>query len=309
MNVRARSLGTIALVATAALWGSNHVVARAAREIVPLPSLVFWRWMLAAAALTLIAWPACRSAWPQIRPRLNELAIGGIVGVGLFSYLLLGGAYQSLAIEVGFINATTPMWVLLIGVLAGQRSTGHAGSPQAIAGLALAFFGTLLIITKGHIEAITALQLNLGNLWSLLAAMAFAWFSLRVRVWSQTIAALPLTVVTGWAGVLFVMLPVYLVWIMSGGAWFTTDAASPAYALITIGYIGLAPTMLGNLFYLFGVATNGPAQAATFLYLSPIFSAVLAVAWLGEQIALFQLVAVMAILLGLFLVSRAGKKR
>ena len=41
--------------------------------------------------------------------------IGGVVGVGLFSYLLLGGAYQSLAIEVGFINATTPVWVLLLG--------------------------------------------------------------------------------------------------------------------------------------------------------------------------------------------------
>ena len=200
----------------------------------------------------------------------------GIVGVGLFSYLLLGGAYQSLAIEVGFINATTPMWVLLIGVLTGQGSTEDAIRPQAIGGLALAFFGTVLIITKGHVEAITGLQLNLGNLWSLLAAMAFAWFSLRVREWSRTIAPLPLTVVTGWAGVLFVMLPVYLVWIMSGGAWFSTDSASSAYALITIGYIGLAPTMLGNLFYLFGVATNGPAQAAAFLYLSPLFSAALA---------------------------------
>lgn len=309
MNVRARSLGAIALVVTAALWGSNHVVARAAREIVPLPSLVFWRWMLAATALTLIAWPACRSAWPEICPRLKELTIGGIVGVGLFSYLLLGGAYQSLAIEVGFINATTPMWVLLIGVLAGQRSTEDAIRPQAIGGLALAFIGTVLIITKGHIGTIAGLQLNLGNLWSLLAAMAFAWFSLQVRVWSQTIAALPLTVVTGWAGVLFVMLPVYLIWILSGGAWFTTDEASSAYALITIGYISLLPTALGNLFYLFGVATNGPAQAAAFLYLSPLFSAVLAVVWLGEQIAWFHLVGVTAIVSGLFLVSRTGKNR
>lgn len=243
MSTRARSLGTIALVATAALWGSNHVVARAAREIVPLPSLVFWRWLLAASALTLIAWPACHAAWPQISPRLRELSIGGIVGVGLFSYLLMGGAYQSLAIEVGFINATTPMWVLLIGVVTGERSTEEATRPQAIAGLALAFIGTVLIITKGHIEAITPLQLNLGNLWSLLAAMAFAWFSLRAREWSEVIPALPLTVVTGWAGVLFVMLPVYLVWIAIGGAWFTNDDARSAYALVSIGYIGLVPTM------------------------------------------------------------------
>jgi len=303
-----RPLGTFALVTTAALWGSNHVVARAAREIVPLPSLVFWRWALAAAALTLIAWPACRSAWPEIRPRLRELAVGGAIGVGIFSYFLIGGAYQSLAIEVGFINATTPMWVLLIGVLTGRRSADDAIRPLSIAGLALAFFGTVLIITKGHVEAIAGLQFNLGNLWSLLAAMTFAWFSLKVRDWSRTIAALPLTVVTGWAGVLLVMLPVYLVWILSGGAWFYVDSANSSYALITIAYTGLAPTMLGNLFYLFGVTTNGPAQAAMFLYLSPLFSAALAIAWLGERIAWFHFAGVVAILLGLFLVGRSERK-
>jgi drug/metabolite transporter (DMT)-like permease len=158
MTSRSRSLGTIALVMTAALWGSNHVVARAARETVPLPALVFWRWALAALALTVIALPALRLAWPDIRPRLAELALGGAVGVGLFSYFLLGGAYQSLAIEVSFINATTPIWVLLIGLLTGRRKE-DAVTPAMIAGLALAFAGTLLIISKGRVEVITGLHL------------------------------------------------------------------------------------------------------------------------------------------------------
>ncbi|MDO9062824.1 MAG: EamA family transporter, partial [Bradyrhizobium sp.] len=176
----------MALIATAALWGSNHVVARAAREAIPLPSLVFWRWLPAAVLLTLVALPALREAWPTIRPRLGGLIVGGAVGVGLFSYLLLGGAYQSLAIEVGFINATTPVWVLLLGLWMGGGKLA-AGMKW---GLALAFAGTLLIITKGHPEALTALSFSLGNLWSLLAAMAFAWFSIRVRDWSRTIAPL-----------------------------------------------------------------------------------------------------------------------
>ena len=119
-----RVRGTLALVVTAALWGSNHVVARAARDIVPLPSLVFWRWGLAVMALTVIALPPLRQAWPAVRPKLFELMRGGAVGVGLFSYFLLGGAYQSLAIEVSFINATTPVWVLLISVCLRRNAPG-----------------------------------------------------------------------------------------------------------------------------------------------------------------------------------------
>ena len=195
------SLGTLALIATAALWGSNHVVARAAREAVPLPALAFWRWLPAAAILTVIALPAMRQAWPAIRARFTGLVVGGAIGVGLFSYFLLGGAYQSLAIEVGFINATTPVWVLLLGRWMGE---GHLTAGVKW-GVALAFAGTLLIISKGQPQTLTELKFSLGNLWSLLAAISFAWFSIRIRDWSRTIAPLPLMVVTGWSGLIVVI--------------------------------------------------------------------------------------------------------
>ena len=292
------SLGTLALITTAALWGSNHVVARAAREAIPLPSLVFWRWLPAVVLLTLVALPTLRQAWPAIRPRLGGLIVGGAVGVGLFSYLLLGGAYQSLAIEVGFINATTPVWVLLLGLRTGGTLTaGMKG------GLALAFAGTLLIVTKGQLQALTALQFSLGNLWSLLAAIAFAWFSIRVRDWTRTIAPLALTVVTAWSGLIVVMLPVYAVWLISGGPWLVWNDADAGFALATIAYVGLGPTMLGNLFYLYGVANMGPTRAAAFLYLSPLFSAAFSIGWLGEQLAWYHIAGFSAILLGLIVLG------
>jgi len=298
------SLGTLALIATAALWGSNHVVARAARDAIPLPALVFWRWFPAAVILTIVALPALRDAGPMIRPRLGGLILGGAVGVGLFSYLLLGGAYQSLAIEVGFINATTPVWVLLLGVWmgGGRLAVGMLG------GLALAFAGTLLIISKGQLQAFTELRFSLGNFWSLLAAIAFAWFSIRVRDWTRVIAPLPLTVVTAWSGVIVVMLPVYLVWVASGGPWLVWQDADLGFALATAAYIGLAPTMLGNLFYLYGVATLGPARAAAFLYLSPLFSAGLSVLWLGERLAWYHLAGIAAIFAGLYVLGRSARR-
>jgi drug/metabolite transporter (DMT)-like permease len=294
--------GTLALIATAALWGSNHVVARAARDAVPLPALVFWRWLPAAVILTMVALPAIRTAWPEIRPRLGGLVVGGAVGVGVFSYLLLGGAYQSLAIEVGFINATTPVWVLLLGLGMGE---GHLTAAMKW-GIAVAFAGTFLIISKGQPEALTGLQFSLGNLWSLLAAIAFAWFSIRVRDWTRTIAPLPLMVLTGWSGLIVVMLPVYLVWVASGGPWLVWNEADLGFALAATAYVGLAPTMLGNLFYLYGVATLGPARAAAFLYLTPLFSATFSIGWLGEQLAWYHIAGIAAIFSGLTMLGRSG---
>jgi drug/metabolite transporter (DMT)-like permease len=300
-----RAQGTVALVVTAALWGSNHVVARAARDIVPLPSLVFWRWGLAVLALTFIALPSLRQAWPAIRPRLGDMMFGGAIGVGVFSYFLLGGAYQSLAIEVSFINATTPVWVLLIGLgLRRDQSGDDAVTPRMIGAIALAFAGTLLIICKGEIGTLTSLRFSLGNFLSLFAAISFAWFSLRVRDWGRTIPALPLMVVTGWSGVLLIMLPVYLGWMFYGGAWLAFDPADARIAMASIAYIAFLPTMLGNLFYLFGVTALGPARAAAFLYLSPLFSAGLAIAWLGERIAWYHIAGIAAIFAGLYLLRR-----
>lgn len=302
MKGGSHSLGTLASIATAALWGSNHVVARAARDAIPLPALVFWRWLPAAIILTVVASPALREAWPMIRPRLGGLILGGAVGVGLFSYFLLGGAYQSLAIEVGFINATTPVWVLLLGL----RMGGGRLTAGMLWGLALAFAGTLLIISKGQLQAFAELRFSLGNFWSLLAAIAFAWFSIRVRDWTRVIAPLPLTVVTAWSGVIVVMLPVYVVWVASGGPWLVWHQADIRFALAATAYIGLAPTMLGNLFYLYGVAALGPARAAAFLYLSPLFSAAFSMLWLGERLAWYHLGGIAAIFAGLLVLGRSA---
>jgi drug/metabolite transporter (DMT)-like permease len=300
MKPGSSSLGTLALIATAVLWGSNHVVARAARDAVPLPALVFWRWLPGAIILTIVALPAMRDAWPMIRPRLGGLIAGGAVGVGLFSYLLLGGAYQSLAIEVGFINATTPVWVLLLGLwMGGGRLTAGMKS-----GIALAFAGTLLIISKGQPQTLTEIRLSLGNLWSLLAAISFAWFSIRIRDWTRVIAPLPLTVVTAWSGLIVVMLPIYVVWVASGGPWLVWNEADLGFALAASTYIALAPTMLGNLFYLYGVAVLGPARATAFLYLSPLFSAAFSIGWLGEQLAWYHLGGIVPIFAGLILVGK-----
>src|SRR6202007_116833 len=106
---------------------------------------LYMRVLPTAQLLIIIALPVLREEWPAIRARLGGLVVGGAVGVGLFSYFLLGGAYWGLAIEVAFIKATTAVWVLVFGRWMGEGRL----SPGLTWGIALAFSGTLLIISKG----------------------------------------------------------------------------------------------------------------------------------------------------------------
>ncbi|TCT06094.1 DMT family transporter [Aquabacter spiritensis] len=292
-------LAPVALVATAILWGSNHVAARAIHDHLPLPSLVFWRWGLALLVLTPIALPTLIAEWPLIRPRLPRLGLLGGVGVGLFSVFLYAGAYHSLALEVGLLNATTPVWVLLIAPLMG----GALASRRQMAGIGLALAGTLAILLKGDLANLAALDFRIGNLWALIGAALFAWFTVALGARPLKLSALTVTTLTAWAGLILVALPLYVGFLASGG----TDpllALPPPPAAWSVAYIALGPTLVGNLFWIYGASQIGAARAGPFLYLSPLASLALAVAVLGEPLAAFQFAGAAAILIGLVMANR-----
>jgi drug/metabolite transporter (DMT)-like permease len=303
MRHQASTVGVLALVATAVLWGSNHVVARGVHEVVPLAALVFWRWAIALVLLTPVALGALGRSGAEIRDNLADLVFIGAVGVGLFSLFLIAGAYYSLAIEVGMINATTPAWVAVILVVTGQARV----APSSWLGLAVAFAGTALIMTRGSPEVLLALDVRLGNLWALVAAVLFAWFSIRLRRYSGRIEPLALTVVTSAAGLVLVALPFYLgSLLIAESPVLVRDPDQLSLALWAVGYIALGPTMIANFLYVFGVSRVGPERAAAFIYLSPVASSVLSVIFLGEAFLWFHLVGFILILGGLAVMNRGS---
>ncbi len=295
------TLGMLALVCTAVLWGSNHVVARAVHDTVPLAALVFWRWALALMVLWPLALGSVRRDLPEIRSNLADLLFIGAIGVGLFSVLLLAGAYHSLAIEVGIINATTPAWVAVIMVVTGRAHVPWTGWT----GLAIAFLGTALIITQGSPATLFGLDMRIGNLWALLASIAFAWFSVRLRPYTGRVGPLAVTVITASSSLAFVALPLYLgAVIIAGQAVVVHRSEDLAFALSAIGFISLGPTMIANLLYIFGVSRIGPERAAAFIYLSPVASSILSVAFLGEQLVWFHFAGFLLIVVGLVMINR-----
>lgn len=299
--MRPATLGICALLGTAVLWGSNHVAARAANGIVPLAAFVFWRWALALPVMLVIAWPSIRRNWALIRAEWRDLCLIGTLGVGVFSALLVAGAYYSRAVEVSMINATTPAWVALM-------SLGHRDSRLDVAhwaGLAVAMLGTLLIFTRGDLTTVTKIEARAGNFMALCAAILFAWFSIRLRRYSGRLPAFTLTTVTASFGTAIISLPYFLIAVcVLGHPVLAVDSEVRTVALLMVFYCAVGPTLLGNAFFIYGLSVIGPHRAAAFLYAAPIASSVLATVFLGETLHPYHFVGYAAILTGLVIVNR-----
>jgi drug/metabolite transporter (DMT)-like permease len=173
----------------------------------------------------------------------------------------------------------------------------------------IAFLGTAVIITRGSLDVLLAFEIRIGNISTLVASIAFAWFSIRLRRYSGRVEPLALTALTAGAGLVLVALPFYLAMLLlAGEPALARSSEKLPVALSAIGYIAMGPTMLANLLYVYGVSKLGPERASTFIYVSPMASSILAIIVLGEEFVWYHVVGFGLIIAGLMLVNRTDQR-
>ena len=73
-------------------------------------------------------------------------------------------------------------------------------------------------------------------------------------------------------------------------------------------YIAFAPSFLAQVFFIRGVELIGPSKAGLFINLIPIFSALLGVLILSEQLKFFHLISLIIVFIGIYLFMILGEK-
>ena len=112
----------------------------------------------------------------------------------------------------------------------------------------------------------------------------------------------------GWAELLLVQVLFGAVW--AGAAAGVEAVVAPApihwspWVLLALAYVAIGPSVLAYRFWGMGVATVGPAIAAFFNNLTPVFAAVMSAAWLGEVPRWYHVVAFVLIAAGIVVTSR-----
>ncbi|WP_439383742.1 DMT family transporter [Amycolatopsis lexingtonensis] len=260
--------GWVRIAVLALLWGSGFLWIKLALTGLSPVHLTLIRCALGALTLLVLAF-AARQRLPRDRGTWGRLIVAAFFCNAL-PFALFGIGERTVDSGVaGVMNATTPLWSLLIGVALGtERRLG----PARLLGLALGFAGIVVIFAPWEQEGL----LSTGALALLAAglsyAIAFAYMARKLPPNGAPLAlsAAQLTTATALTAL---ALPV------AGTA---PQVNLTALAAVTVlGVFGTGITFYLNYRV---IADEGPTAAATVGYLLPVVSVSLGTLFLGEPL-------------------------
>lgn len=284
-------MGVLAL-----LWGSGFLWIKLALEGLTPIQITVIRCALGAGTLLVISHFA-RQRLPRDRKVWGHVVVAAFFCNALPFALFAIGEQTVDSGVAGVLNATTPLWSLLIGVAIGTERGLH---PLRLGGLLLGFAGTLLIFAPWEQHGLMswgAVAL-LGAAASYAIAFAYMGRKLVGKGGPMAMSAAQLMAAMGLSAL---ALPV-------GGSIEAGSATGlmPLIAVIILGIFGTGFTFALNYRL---IADEGPTSAATVGYLLPVVSVALGAIVLHEDLTLRVIMGMAVVLAGVGLTRSPGWAR
>ena len=296
MNQRLSPATALLLALPPLLWAGNAVTGRLVSPLIGPMTLNFLRWLLAFVILLPLAHRVLRPG-SALWPAWKRFSVLGLLGVGCYNALQYLALQTSTPINVTLVASSGPVWMLLVGAL----FFGEPVSRRQIAGAALSLVGVLVVMSRGSWALLAQVRLVPGDLYVLLATLAWAFYS-----WLLARPSEPAEIRNDWAAFIMAQIVFGLGWsgLFAGAEWALTDThiswGWPLTAALL--YIAIGPAIIAYRCWSLGVQRVGPATAGFFSNLTPLFAALLSLAFLGELPHLYHVLA-FALLVGGIVVS------
>jgi drug/metabolite transporter (DMT)-like permease len=280
------------------LWAGNALVGRLLRDAVPPMTLNFLRWTIALLILLPLGRRALRAdsgLWTNWR-RYSAL---GLLGIGLYNSLQYLALQSSTPINVTLVAASMPVWMLLVGGLFFGQKVGH----KHVGGAALSILGVLLVLSRGEWSQLMALRLVPGDIYMILAAIAWSFYS-----WILAQPKDPPALRADWAAFLLTQVVYGVLWsgAFTAVEWAVADVQLHWSGPVVAGllFVAIGPAIIALGCWVAGVQRAGPSVGAFFSNLTPLFAAIMSSAFLGELPRFYHIAAFALIVGGIVYSSR-----
>lgn len=281
------------LVLATLFWSGNFIVAQAAVASMTPMDLTFWRWALAAVPLLLLAHFVEKPDWRAVLRRWPVLLLLSVLGMSGYTLLLYGALGHTSAMNASLITAANPALIVVLAmVLTGERTTRLGWL-----GICLGLLGVLLVLTRGELQRVISLSLNIGELLMIGAIIVWGCYTiiarrLEVPAIAATAVQVAIAAVTlaPFALALNVRLP---------------ETPADAWSL---AYIVIFPSLGAYLLWNLALKTTPSGTAGNYLNLIVVFTAVITVA-MGTPLTLVQIAGGVLVIAGVLLTGLKGQNK
>ena len=274
------------------------IVARWAAGWFPPHALAFWRWTIALLPMLALCGALLWRRRAELRREWRDLLLLGALGMWICGAFVYIAGETTSATNIGLIYAGVPILVMLLSA----RVFHEPLSGAQLSGAVIALAGVLAIVVQGDPGRLLQLAFTRGDLWALTAAGCWAVYTVLLRHRPTTLDPfLRLTAITA-AGIL-VLAPFTLAESLLVG-----PPPLEWRALLAAGVVGLLPGFGAYQAYSWLVRELGAARAGLVLYLTPLYTAAIAWALLGEPVRWYHALGAALVFPGLLLANRGARR-
>ncbi|MGG7578335.1 DMT family transporter [Rhizobium sp. Nf11,1] len=272
------------------IWGGSFFFARIAVQHIPPLTLVFLRLLLAGLALHVYI--AGRfDIYSTLKARWREFLILGLINNALPHALIFFGQTRTGAGLAAILNATTPIWTVLI---ANYLTSDEKLSSAKIAGCLVGLAGTIVLVSPGLSAS------GQAPLWALLlpvlAAISYGFAATYGKRFKDVPA--PVTAAGQLTASSLIALPLSL---LADRPW--TLSLPTLDILLAVLALALLSTAFAYILYFRIMAAAGATNASLVTLLVPPSAILLGVLFLGERLAIGEFAGMALIGFGLVILD------
>lgn len=273
---------------------SNIIIAKPAISQTEPWTLAFFRWSLASLILLPFAARDLKKAVPIIKENIKLLLLMAFLAMWICGAIVYLALKETSATNGTLIYSVAPAIIIALEWLFRGRSIAL----RELLGIALAFFGVAVIVTKGSLESLITLQLNTGDLLFALCTLSWAIYSVLIKKSElQKLSTVTLFAIIAILGALLLAPFAIAEMAITGSIPATQDA------WMSIFGVALIASVASFLSYQYCIRSIGPAIAGMFMYLMTPYGVGMAIVFLGEEVQRFHILGFLPIMAGLLLAT------
>ncbi len=281
----------VLLLATMLIWAGSFIFIKIGLEEIGPYNLAFYRFILASPILLILA--KIREGLKRLNLRdFPKIVILSLTGVTLLYATQFTALMYTTATNASILINTSVIFIALISFIAGEKFT-----KLRVLGIVMSFIGVMMIISKGHPLEFFTTKTIFGDLLMILNGFLWSIYTITGKNLLEKYGPMTLT------SYAFVLGSI-LLYPFAAYEGLKNPFEFSTILLTSIAYLAILCSVFAYVVWYDALQKMDAARVAVFIYLIPLFTAIMAYFALNEKIDVYTAFGGIITMIGIYLTEK-----